>query len=107
MGHDRHEPLLAGVARGRPPVVDRGVDERVPRGGVALSGLRVFWRGTPSAVVDGVTARGFPVKHLHELGWLESARAMLLAREVAEGLLAPLERYGVMIGADTRASLFG
>lgn|GEM_PF-4461893 len=87
--------------------MDRGVDERVPRGGVALSGLRVFWRGTPSAVVDGVTARGFPITHLHELGWLESARAMPLAREVAEGLLAPLERYGVMIGADTRASLFG
>ncbi len=73
----------------------------------AIGGLRTFWSGTPSAVVDGVTARGLRVEHLHELGWLESARAMPLAREVAQGLLTPLERHGVTIGSETRASLFG
>ena len=67
----------------------------------------MFWAGEPSPVVDGVTKRGFSVAHLHELGWLESARSMPLAKEVAESLLAPLEGYGVTISAEARASIFG
>ncbi len=68
--------------------------------------LRTFWTGTPSAVKDGVTQRGFRVDHLHELGWLESARATPHAREVAMQLLVPLERYGLRIRDEVRTSLF-
>jgi hypothetical protein len=46
------------------------------------------------------------VDHLHELGWLESARAIPLAKRVAEQLLVPLERHGVVISTEARAELF-
>ncbi len=72
----------------------------------AMKGLRPFWSGEPGAVKDGITARGFRVEHLHELGWLESARAIPNAREVAQELLEPLERYGIRLDAAVRASLF-
>jgi hypothetical protein len=72
----------------------------------ALKGLSVFWSGTPSPVKDGVTARGFSVEHLHELGWLESARSIPLAKQVAQELLVPLENYGVRIDESVKASLF-
>ncbi len=73
----------------------------------ALEGFRTFWSGTPGEVKDGVTPRGFRVEHLHELGWLESARATPLAREVAEGLLVPLEKHGVRVSEEARMALFG
>ena len=66
-----------------------------------------FWSGQPGDVKDGVTPGGLRVDHLHELGWLESARATPLAREVAEELLVPLERHGVRLSDEARASLFG
>ena len=72
-----------------------------------MKGLRVFWSGTPTTVAEGITSRGFRVDHLHELGWLESARAIPLAREVALDLLAPLARHGVCLGDAARTSLFG
>ena len=73
----------------------------------SMKGLRSFWSEEPGQVKDGVTPRGFRVDHLHELGWLESARATPLAREVAEELLEPLERHGVRLSHEARASLFG
>ncbi len=73
----------------------------------AMKGLCEFWSGEPAEVKDGVTSRGFRVDHLHELGWLESARAIPLAREVAEELLEPLARHGVCLGDEVRAKLFG
>ena len=72
-----------------------------------MKGLHEFWSGEPGEVKDGVTARGFRVDHLHELGWLESARATPLAREVAEELLVPLERHGLRISDEARAAIFG
>jgi len=72
-----------------------------------MKGLRAFWSGEPGEVKDGVTSRGFRVDHLHELGWLESARAIPLAREIALELLAPLEQHGVRLSDEARASLFG
>ena len=56
--------------------------------------------------MHGVTGRGFRVEHLHELGWLESARAQPLAKKVAEELLSPLGKRGVLISAEARAALF-
>lgn len=73
----------------------------------SMKGLRAFWSDEPAEVKDGVTARGFRVDHLHELGWLESARATPLAREVAKELLVPLEQHGVRLSDEARASLFG
>jgi hypothetical protein len=72
----------------------------------AMKGLRAFWSGDPGSVKDGVTSRGFRVDHLHELGWLEAARAIPNAREAALELLVPLERHGIRLGDETRASLF-
>lgn len=71
-----------------------------------MKGLHSFWSDEPAEVKDGITSRGFRVDHLHELGWLESARATPLAREVAEELLEPLARHGIRLSAETRASLF-
>ena len=65
----------------------------------AMKGLRTFWSGEAGS-------RGFRVDHLHELGWLEAARAIPNAREVAIDLLAPLERRGIRLGDEVRASLF-
>jgi len=65
----------------------------------AMKSLRPFWSGS-------ATSRGFRVDHLHELGWLEAARAIPNAREVAEELLVPLERHGIRLGDEARASLF-
>ncbi|CAN5627094.1 hypothetical protein BH09MYX1_BH09MYX1_37430 [soil metagenome] len=72
-----------------------------------MKGFFTFWSDEPAAVTDGMTSRGFRVDHLHELGWLESARATPIAREVAEELLVPLERHGIRLSDETRASLFG
>ncbi|HEY1960620.1 MAG TPA: hypothetical protein VGH28_33645 [Polyangiaceae bacterium] len=72
----------------------------------AMRGLRPFWSGEPGAVKDGVTSRGFRVDHLHELGWLEAARAVPNAKAVAQDLLEPLERHGIVLADETRASLF-
>jgi hypothetical protein len=71
-----------------------------------MKGLSPMWSGTPSPVEDGVTSGGLRVAHLHELGWLESARALPLAREVAQELLVPLERHGLSVRDEVRASLF-
>jgi hypothetical protein len=43
---------------------------------------------------------------LHELGWLEAARAIPNARTVAEELLVPLERHGICLGDEARAAIF-
>jgi hypothetical protein len=72
----------------------------------SLTDLSAFWKGEPGDVANGVTSRGFRVEHLHELGWLESARAMPLAREVAERLLEPLAAHGVGLSQDERIALF-
>lgn len=72
----------------------------------AMKGLHPFWSDEPGEVKCGITSRGFRVEHLHELGWLESARATPLAREVAEALLVPLERHGVRLSDEVRAALF-
>ncbi len=64
-----------------------------------MKGLRAFWSGD-------VTTRGFRADHLHELGWLEAARAIPNARQVALDLLTPLERHGIRLGDEARASLF-
>lgn len=72
-----------------------------------LAGFRTFWSDEPGAVKDGITSRGFRVEHLHELGWLESARATPLAREVAEELLVPLARHGITLSDEARLDLFG
>jgi hypothetical protein len=72
-----------------------------------LPSFRSFWADTPGAVKDGLTPRGFRVEHLHELGWLESARATPVARETAEALLVPLAKHGVRLSAEAHASLFG
>ena len=72
-----------------------------------MKGLCAFWSDEPGEVKDGVTPRGFRVDHLHELGWLESARATPLAREVALDLLTPLEQHGIRLSDEARASLFG
>jgi hypothetical protein len=71
-----------------------------------LRGLAEFWKADISPVKDGVTSRGFRIDHLHELGWLESARAIPLAREVAQKLLEPLAERGVAISSTARAELF-
>ena len=71
-----------------------------------LTALSTMWSGPRATVKDGITSRGFRVDHLHELGWLESARALPLARDVAAELLEPLERHGVVIGDEVRRSLF-
>lgn len=71
-----------------------------------LADFSPFWTGEPSPVVHGVTGRGFRVEHLHELGWLESARAQPLAKTVAQELLLPLARHGVTISTAARAALF-
>lgn len=72
-----------------------------------LSGLSPFWTGEPSPVTQGITGRGFRVDHLHELGWLESARAQPLAKKVAQELLEPLAEHGVVISEKARVALFG
>lgn len=72
-----------------------------------LAAFAPMWSSAPSNVVDGVVEpHGFPVAHLHELGWLESARAFPIAREVAEELLVPLERHGLTVRDEVRARLF-
>ncbi len=72
-----------------------------------LADFAPFWTGEASPVADGITSRGFRVDHLHELGWLESARAQPLARRVAQDLLDPLARHGVHISDSARTTLFG
>ena len=69
--------------------------------------LSAFWTGEPSPVTQGITSRGFRVDHLHELGWLESARSQPLAKEVAMDLLEPLAKRGVKISREVHANLFG
>jgi hypothetical protein len=77
-------------------------EERTRLSGVledAMTSLRTFWSGDAAS-------RGFRADHLHELGFLEAARAIPNARKVAEDLLVPLERHGIRIGDEARASLF-
>jgi hypothetical protein len=72
----------------------------------ALAGHAPYWRRKTSEVREGVTREGVRVEDLHELGWLESARAVPLARKVVEeDVLAPLAKLGIAITADERQGL--
>jgi hypothetical protein len=53
-----------------------------------------------------VTSEGFRVEHLHELGWLESARAVPLAHAVVdEDILAPMAKLGIVLTPEERRGL--
>ena len=75
-----------------------------------LEGLAPFWRRSPRPLTEategGVTGEGWRVEDIHTLGWLESARFAPLARKVvAEDILAPLARIGIVVSSEEQARL--
>jgi hypothetical protein len=71
-----------------------------------LEGLSPLWRLRPTPVVDGRTRDGWRVEDLHALGWLESARMTVLAREVVRSdVLAPLDAIGIAVPPEDRERL--
>jgi hypothetical protein len=83
--------------------------ERVRLGGVAtrvLEALSPIWRVTPTPIVDGRTRDGWRVDDLHALGWLESAKMTILARDVVRrDVLAPLDALGIVVAREDRERL--
>jgi hypothetical protein len=83
--------------------------ERTRLAGVAthvLEALSSFWRVTPTPIVDGKTRDGWRVDDLHALGWLESAKMTVLAREVVrDDVLPPLDALGIVVALEDRDRL--
>jgi hypothetical protein len=83
--------------------------ERARLSGVLLEALRGhqrFWKRKAEPVVSGRTANGYSVADLHELGWMESERAVPLARKVVEeDILAPLAALGIALTESERTEL--
>jgi hypothetical protein len=72
-----------------------------------LRSLSPFWHHRVSKVTDGLTEEGYRVDDIHELGWLESARFVPLAREVVDThILAPLATFGIVLRDEDRLALF-
>jgi hypothetical protein len=71
-----------------------------------LEGLSPLWRVRPTPIVDGKTRDGWRVDDLHALGWLESARMVVLARDVVRrDVLAPLDALGIVVPHEDRDRL--
>jgi hypothetical protein len=83
--------------------------ERARLAGVAtrvMGTLSTFWRVTPTPIVDGKTKDGWRLEDLHALGWLESAKMTVLARDVVRRhVLAPLDDLGIVVPRDERERL--
>lgn len=60
--------------------------------------LAPLWQRLQSRVVDGVTTEGYLLEHVRELGWTESSQYAVRARKaVAEEVVAPLARFGIVV----------
>lgn len=111
------ETILADEARHRrfgglyfEWVGDRlGDAERTRLAGVLLDALRNhqrFWKRKAEPIVSGRTVTGYSVTDLHELGWMESERAVPLARKVVEeDILAPMAALGITLAEADRTEL--
>lgn len=83
--------------------------ERARLSSVATRSLEAFskyWRYTPSPVENGMTREGWRLEDLHSLGWLESSKMIVLAREVVRrDILEPLDALGIVVPEDVRDRL--
>lgn len=83
--------------------------ERDRLGHVAVDCIEVLsplWQRLVSRVHDGVTTEGYQLQHVRELGWTESSAYRVRARAaIADEVVAPLARYGIIVPADRLAPL--
>lgn len=77
--------------------------ERSRLGRVASDTLLAYaplWERLTSRVVDGMTSEGFPIQHVHELGWMESTAYRSTALDaVQRAVIEPLARFGIRVKA--------
>jgi hypothetical protein len=78
--------------------------ERARLGTVAadtIEQLAPLWQRLTSRVHDGVTSEGYSLEHVRELGWTESSVYRVRARAaIADEVVAPLARYGIVVPTD-------
>jgi hypothetical protein len=67
----------------------------------SIRGLEGFWKRDVARADEGKTPQGWRLEDLHELGWLEAARAVPLARDVVlEDVIPPLASFGIVVPTD-------
>jgi hypothetical protein len=63
-----------------------------------LADLAPLWQRLQSRVIDGITTEGYRLEHIRELGWTESSLYRERARRaVADEIVVPLARYGIVL----------
>jgi hypothetical protein len=81
------------------PELDASEKDRL--GKIAKATLAEYaplWERLRSTVTDGVTAEGFLLQHVHELGWMEAqAYGRLATESIGQRVLAPLAKYGIRV----------
>jgi hypothetical protein len=59
--------------------------------------LAPIWQKLTSRVTNGTTTEGYRIEHIRELGWTEASLYKERARRaVADDVLAPLAKYGIV-----------
>jgi hypothetical protein len=83
--------------------------ERARLGDVAVAMIARFaplWQRLISRVDAGITTEGFDLTHVRELGWTESSLYAARARAaIANDVVAPLARYGIVVPEAPLAAL--